>query len=222
MQSLQQQIYLRIKESLQHGGFQPGEKLKIRQLAAQWQVSAMPVRAALLTLVAEGALEGQQQRSVRVPILTAERYKEILTVRLTLEGEAAELGTTRLSSEQKAQLVVLTTQMRAAIDAGDASAYLQANSQFHLSLYSACGNSVLLRLIESLWMQTGPLFHCFFHQPDLGLPLNDFHEDVLEGISKGDPYRVRAAIEADLKYFGQFLLNHLGGQSADPVALDDA
>lgn len=217
MQSLQQQIYQRLKESLHQGRFEPGEKLKIRQLAAQWQVSAMPVRAALLTLVAEGALEGQQQRSVRVPVLTASRYKEILAVRLTLEGEAAERGTTRINAQQKAQLTALVEQMKLASASADASAYLQANSNFHLVLYSACGNNVLVHLIESLWMQTGPLFRCFFHQPDISLPLNDFHEDVLDGLDKGDPYRVRAAIEADLKYFGQFLLEHLDQQSEKPA-----
>lgn len=50
----------------------------------------MPVRAALQRLVAEGALEGEAQRSLRVPLMTRERFLQILQVRLSLEGLAAE------------------------------------------------------------------------------------------------------------------------------------
>ena len=64
--NLQEQLYQRIREGLLEGRFQPGERLKIRDLAAAWGTSPMPVRAALQRLVAEGALEGEPQRSVRV------------------------------------------------------------------------------------------------------------------------------------------------------------
>ena len=57
--NLQDQLYQRIREGLLAGRFQPGERLKIRDLAAEWGTSPMPVRAALQRLVAEGALEGE-------------------------------------------------------------------------------------------------------------------------------------------------------------------
>ena len=68
--NLQEQPYQRIREGLLEGRFQPGERLKIRDLAAAWGTSPMPVRAALQRLVAEGALEGEPQRSVRVHAVT--------------------------------------------------------------------------------------------------------------------------------------------------------
>ena len=61
--NLQEQLYQKIREGLLAGRFQPGERLKIRDLAAEWGTSPMPVRAALQRLVAEGALEGEPQRS---------------------------------------------------------------------------------------------------------------------------------------------------------------
>ena len=48
-----------------------------------------------------------------------------------------------------------------------------------------------------------------FTEADLSLRLNDFHEDCLAAIQRGEPAGARAAIEADLTYFGQFLLNLL-------------
>jgi len=86
--NLQEQLYQNLRQALLSGRFQPGERLKIRDLADEWGTSPMPVRAALQRLVAEGALEGEPQRSLRVPVMTRERYLQILQVRQSLEGLA--------------------------------------------------------------------------------------------------------------------------------------
>src|SRR3990167_6021733 len=98
--NLQEQLYQNIRAGLLSGRFQPGERLKIRDLAAAWGTSPMPVRAALQRLVAEGALEGEQQRSLRVPAMTRERFQQITQVRLSLEGLAVELAAARIGAAE--------------------------------------------------------------------------------------------------------------------------
>lgn len=207
--NLQEQLYQNIRSGLLAGRFQPGQRLKIRDLAAQWGTSPMPVRAALQRLVAEGALEGEQQRSVRVPAMTRERYEHIFQVRLALEGLAVELATPRLSADDLATLRDCVRRMDIAIEQRQVQDYLNANSQFHLHLYGACGNPVLLRSIESLWLQIGPFFNRLFTEADLSLRLNDFHEDAFAAIESGDAKAARQALEQDLLYFSRYLLNLL-------------
>lgn len=207
--NLQEQLYQRIREGLLAGRLQPGQALKIRDLAAEWGTSPMPVRAALQRLVAEGALEGEQQRSVRVPSMTRERYENIFQVRLALEGLAVELATPRLTADDLATLRDCVKSMDSAIEQRQVQAYLNANSQFHLHLYGACGNPVLLRSIESLWLQIGPFLNRLFTEADLSLRLNDFHEDTFAAIEAGDAKAARQAMEQDLFYFARFLLNLL-------------
>ncbi|HSC84494.1 MAG TPA: GntR family transcriptional regulator [Pseudomonas sp.] len=207
--NLQEQLYQRIREDLLAGRFQPGERLKIRDLAAAWGTSPMPVRAALQRLVAEGALEGEPQRSVRVPSMTRERYQNIFQVRLGLEGLAVELATPRLTPADLAELRTCVARMDEAIEQRQVQDYLDANSQFHLRLYGACGNPVLLRSIESLWLQIGPFFNRLFTGADLSLRLNDFHEEAFVAIEAGDAKAARQAMEQDLNYFARFLLNLL-------------
>lgn len=207
--NLQDQLYQRIREGLLAGRFQPGERLKIRDLAAEWGTSPMPVRAALQRLVAEGALEGEPQRSVRVPPMTRERYQNIFQVRLGLEGLAVELAIPRLTPADLAELRDCVMRMDQAIEQRQIQAYLAANSQFHLRLYGACGNPVLLRSIESLWLQIGPFFNRLFTGADLSLRLNDFHEEAFAAIEAGDAKAARQAMEQDLSYFARFLLNLL-------------
>lgn len=207
--NLQEQLYQRIREGLLEGRFQPGERLKIRDLAAAWGTSPMPVRAALQRLVAEGALEGEPQRSVRVPAMTRERYQHIFQVRLGLEGLAVELATPNLTAADLAELRDCVARMDQAIEQRLAQDYLEANSRFHLLLYGTCGNPVLLRSIESLWLQIGPFFNRLFTGADLSLRLNDFHEEAFAAIEAGDAKAARQAMEQDLIYFARFLLNLL-------------
>jgi DNA-binding GntR family transcriptional regulator len=207
--NLQDQLYQRIRDGLLTGRFQPGERLKIRDLAAEWGTSPMPVRAALQRLVAEGALEGEPQRSVRVPPMTRQRYQNIVQVRLGLEGLAVELATPNLTAADLTELRDCVARMDVAIEQRQVQAYLDANSQFHLHLYSACGNPVLLRSIESLWLQVGPFFNRLFTEADLSLRLNDFHEHAFAAIEAGDAKAARQAMEQDLSYFARFLLNLL-------------
>ncbi|WP_137973986.1 GntR family transcriptional regulator [Pseudomonas sp. F(2018)] len=216
--NLQERLYQRIREGLLAGRFQPGERLKIRDLAAEWGTSPMPVRAALQRLVAEGALEGEPQRSVRVPLMTRERYQNIFQVRLGLEGLAVELATPHLSPADMAELRDCVQRMDVAIEQRQVQDYLEANSRFHLRLYGACGNPVLLRSIESLWLQIGPFFNRLFTGADLSLRLNDFHEEAFAAIEAGDAKAARKAMEQDLIYFARFLLNLLELEGTQPRA----
>lgn len=212
--NLQEHLYQRIREALLAGRFQPGERLKIRDLASEWGTSPMPVRAALQRLVAEGALEGEQQRSVRVPVMTPERFRQIFQVRLTLEGLAVEQAAARILPADIAVLRDCVAQMERAIDARDVQGYLGANSLFHLTLYRAANNPVLLRMIESLWLQVGPFFNRLFSEDDLAQRLNDFHEDAFTALEAGDGAAARKAMEQDLIYFADFLLGLLERERA--------
>ncbi|MVW74128.1 GntR family transcriptional regulator [Pseudomonas xionganensis] len=208
-ENLQEQLYQRLREGLLAGRFQPGQRLKIRDLAAEWGTSPMPVRGALQRLVAEGALEGEPQRSVRVPEMTRERFQQLFQVRLGLEGLAVELAAPRLSAAELELLGHCISRMEAALERREVQAYLDDNSLFHLTLYRACANPILLRMIESLWLQVGPFFNRLFTEADLSLRLNDFHEQAFKALQAGDGKAARAAMEQDLSYFGQFLLNLL-------------
>jgi DNA-binding GntR family transcriptional regulator len=207
--NLQEQLYQRLRADLLAGRYLPGQRLKIRDLAAAWGTSPMPVRAALQRLAAEGALEGEAQRSLHVPQMDGERYRHLLQVRLSLEGLAAEEGARRMDADTLQQLQQASQAMQAALDQRDVQAYLQHNSQFHLGLYRAAGNPLLLRLIESLWLQVGPFFNQRFTAADLSLRLNEFHQQCLQAILAGDALAARASIERDLSFCGQALLNLL-------------
>lgn len=201
----QDAIYATLFQWLTVGRFVPGERLKIRDVAATLGVGTMPVRAALLRLAAEGALSYSPNCGVSVPKLSKAEFDDVLQNRLLLEGEAAERGALRVSDQDKDALRQLLQQMAHALTLPDAKAYLDANEAFHILLYRAAGSPLLMSLITTVWLKVGPLSNRLFDDPAAHGVLNHAHDDVMQALDAGDAAGVRRAVERDLFVAGQFL-----------------
>ena len=205
----QDEVYARLRQWITVGRFLPGERLKIRHVAAELGVGQMPVRAALQRLAAEGALVNVPNAGVTVPRLSVAEFDDLLQMRMLLEGEAAERGALRLSDADRAQLQTLCTAMAEALQRGDVPGYLGPNEDFHVLLYRAAGSPTLFSLIDTLWLKAGPVSNQLFDSPEAIEVLNDAHEALLKALGKRDSAGVRRAVERDIFVAGQFLRERL-------------
>src|ERR1700749_1516812 len=98
-ETVQEQIYVALREKLMRGGFEPGQGLKIAELAEAFGTSAMPVREALNRLTAERGLEARPNRTVHVPTLTTERLKDLKEARFAVEGLAVSRAASNMTRE---------------------------------------------------------------------------------------------------------------------------
>src|SRR5512145_494581 len=105
--TLNEAVYQQLKQALMSGRIAPGSTMTIRSLAASFGVSLMPVREALRRLVAEHVLVLQPNRSVALPVITRERFREITRIRTSLEGLAAEEATPLISADTLRKMAVL-------------------------------------------------------------------------------------------------------------------
>ena len=208
-ETVQDRIYAELGEALISGRLQGGQTLQIRDLAARFRTSVMPVREALRRLVAEGALESSPQRPVRVPPMTRERLEDIFQARLLVEGRAAELAAVNADASLLGRLEDADAAFARAVSAGDVDAELQANRRFHFTLYEASRSPTLLAIIRSLWLQSGPYLRVAVerHRPEDGGPRALYHHDVLDALRRGDAPATRGALQADLRW----VLALLGG-----------
>lgn len=198
--TLQDQTYDTLRQWLTIGRFVPGERIKIRHVAAELGVGEMPVRSALQRLAAESALVNVPNCGVTVRHLSKQQFDDVLRVRLILEGQAAELGVPHLTPHDLETLEKLNSQMAQALHSGDAKGYLDANEAFHLILYRAAGSPLLLDLIETVWLQVGPISNLLFGEAQFAGTLNDAHDDLLNAAKARDAPGVRRAIERDLSH----------------------
>ncbi len=60
-------VYSSIRDAIMGAQFEPGQKLSLRAITGELRVSVMPVRAAVLRLVAEKALEQARHITPSLP-----------------------------------------------------------------------------------------------------------------------------------------------------------
>src|SRR6185312_3113196 len=92
------QITARIREKILAGVYPPGAALLQDSIAAEFGVSKIPVREALVRLRAEGLIDIEAHRGFRVRPLSATEVDEVFRLRLTLEPAAVAAGA-RLATE---------------------------------------------------------------------------------------------------------------------------
>ena len=207
--TLNEAVYLQLKQALMSGRIAPGSTMTIRSLASSFGVSLMPVREALRRLVAEHVLVLQPNRSVALPVITRERFREITRIRTSLEGLAAEEAATHLTRADIDRLDALNQ----AIERPGASRtpdYLINNREFHFAIYRNSGMPTLLSIIESLWVQIGPLLtiqqRIYSKAPDQA---QLHHRRALRAFRRRDGAQARAAIVADIQDAAEIIAEHL-------------
>ncbi len=146
--SLGDRVYQTLREHVCSGWLPSGQLLQEASLAAQLGVSRTPVREALGRLASEGLLDSRG-RSFVVPALTEADINDIYELRLLLEPEA--LRQAAADGRPRLQLRALRSElaaMRAAHDANDADAFMQANYRYRAAWLALVPNRRLLRAIE--------------------------------------------------------------------------
>lgn len=153
--SLREQVASRLRHALVAGDLRPGEVLSAPTLAAEFGVSATPVREAMLDLATEGHVSPIRYKGYRVIEVSAETRRQILQLRrlievplmvqIAAEGVDADLlGAAQRLAEQSVQ---------AAAD-GDLVEFIRLDMDLHLSLLAAAGNEVAVRHVRSLRSMT--------------------------------------------------------------------
>ncbi len=202
--SLQVRVYRRLKEALICGHFEPGQVLVIRDLAEQLGTSPMPIRQSLHRLVSEHALEEDDRvrSSVRVPEISKEVFEDIRAARCLVEGEAASRAAKLADESLIAKLKLHDAVMQQAVKKQEPAEIILANRDFHFEVYRAARSTALMRIIESLWLQSGPYFRTLIiryggDEPD---PANDInaHEGIMTALCHNDSVAAAKALRNDI------------------------
>ncbi len=186
-----------LRHALITGRIVPGRAVTLRGLAAALGTSPMPIREAIRSLAAENALEIQSNGRVLVPTMSEKRFEDLVRARVLLEPEAAAMAMPKLDRKSVKALTNIDNTLDKSLESGDVDAYMQLNHDFHFAIYRASGSSVLLPLIESLWLQFGPFMRTVYGRVGT-IGLVDQHKEAIAAIGRGDEDALRSAITADI------------------------
>ncbi|MGH6986656.1 MAG: GntR family transcriptional regulator [Caulobacteraceae bacterium] len=198
-ETLQDQVYLQLRQALMAGRFQPGQAFTLRSVAEALGVSHMPVRSAMQRLGAEGALEAPPSgRTLIVPELRKANLQELRDIRVEIEGFAAQRAADRVSGEELIQIERRAHLMQAAAIVGDLDAYIQENWAFHTAVYRASHMDLLLGLIEGLWLRIGPYVRLMVPDRAAMIASMPNHHEIYRALRDRDGAGARESIAADL------------------------
>ncbi len=196
-ETLAEKAYRHLCEAIVAGQFKPGEKLTIRGLAADLEISPTPIRDALRRLATERVVDLEPNRYISIPRLTVEALRELRDVRMNLEGIAVERAALRIEPDTLAELRALDNQIRALRGTGDVKATARKIQQLHFCLYGAAGMPLLEGIIHGLWLRTAPnlgLLFPVYSQKERGT----MRGLMIDSLERADARSARRFVEADI------------------------
>ncbi|MGE8591085.1 MAG: GntR family transcriptional regulator, partial [Alcaligenes sp.] len=147
--NIRQQVYRHLRSRMRSGEIAYDDRLVDHEIAAELQVSRMPVREALLQLTSEGLLEGTSRGFVLRRFTPAD-IAQIFEIRMLLEPEAAAAACRQAGLEGLALMNKAAAAAEKAHAAQDPLQYMIANDAFRESWITLCPNTHLSTMIMRL------------------------------------------------------------------------
>lgn len=149
--SLREEITHTLRGAVISGELRPGLVYSAPALAAQFGVSATPVREAMVDLAKDGLVEPVRNKGFRVVEQSDADLDEIADLRELIEvpvvRRVAEAGA---APEDLDRLRVLARGIEEAAASGDVTAHAAIDMDFHLALLALAGNSHVVETVRSL------------------------------------------------------------------------
>lgn len=208
---LRQWIVDRLRSEILHGQIQSGDWLRQEKLARELGVSQTPVREALKQLAAEGLLEYEPYRGLKVVAFSAEDVEDFYAVRQAAEARAAQFAAIRLTASELADLHALHEAMQRCVTPHELPRYRELNRQFHLAIIRGSGRPHLIRWLTSLWDAYPTML--WGSVPDTATtsapgrddPDSEEHRSVLAALDARDPDAAALALERHVASSGRML-----------------
>jgi DNA-binding GntR family transcriptional regulator len=190
-----------LRTMIVRGEFAPNERVTQEHLAEMLGVSTMPVREALLRLVAEGMVETSANRSFSIISLTVDDISSLYWVHGVLEGELAYRACKRQTPELLERLGELAVEHR---QASTPETRFQSNWEFYRELHHASGAPRIAVLLRNA-LRFLPLTEEVSGWSDLAV---SWQSQLILALKAGDADRARRVSEEHAQLAGELWVEH--------------
>ncbi len=141
-----------IVNAVAQGILAPGQRIVEAELAAQLDVSRVPIREAIKILQAQGIVNVTPNRGARVATFDQSMVDQVYVVRVALEQVAAREAMRAYAQEPRAldELREIVSRMERVARWSDWGEFRRCDVLFHHEFCRASGNEILLKLWEAL------------------------------------------------------------------------
>ena len=195
---LREIVFSTMRNAIIEGSFKPGQRLMEVQLAEQMGVSRTPVREAIRKLELEGLVVMVPRKGAYVAGLTSEDIREVVEIRVVLEGLAAKKAAQNAKPEEIERLESSLIHFEEAATKKNIIDLIHYDTEFHDIIYKAAQNCKLMQMINNLREQVQRYRVAYFTQMNnTGLLLKE-HKEMLNAIKDKDGNLARTIAESHI------------------------
>lgn len=215
-----EEVHAHLREAILRGELPVGAELSQVKLAAELGLSRTPLREALRMLQAEGLIESERNRRVRVASFDIDDLEQVYATRIVLEALGISLTVPLLTEDQLARLGDCLLEMSHFEERRDVVGWEEPHRRFHHQLVAHAGERIL-RIIDELADHTRRyrlLYVTGAHQ--WAQAISD-HDHIYEACAQRDAL---AAAELLARHYAQTALSLIAAvePTHDPVPIRTA
>lgn len=207
--------YTQLRDWIQGGALESGQKLDQEWLAAELGISRIPLRHALVKLEADGLIESRPHQGAIVAPLSLEDAEDIYASRRALEGMLAEVGATRCDSSRIARMREFFLAQEKALTEGDVATFVGLDRRFHMELYGASGYARSLEVLERLRDLSDRYVRLYLTNRERAERSLNEHEEILSVCEVGNPEEVKRVTQRHVSGGLRALRSMLGEETTD-------
>src|SRR6266446_10345894 len=153
-QSLAAAVVERLREKILSGELQEGEQLRQEAIAAEFEISRIPVREALSHLAGEGLVKIVGNRGAVVAALSPDKIMQLFETRAVLESYILRQAIPNITDEdlQRAEDILVHYEQSLEHSA-EVKSWGRWNWNFHAALYAPANRAVMMSFLKTLNMQ---------------------------------------------------------------------
>jgi DNA-binding GntR family transcriptional regulator len=178
--------YEGLRQAILTGRIAPTEAINPKEIAAELDMSVIPVREALRRLEQEGLIVIKPHIGATVRDLPVAELRENLLIRSELEALAARLAAPLMTGAALARVKAILDKMQACITKKQYGPFGALNRQFHMAIYDVIPERGLARLIEQQWDQVPRAASVFALVPEHAIIAQQEHIAIFDALKRGD------------------------------------
>jgi DNA-binding GntR family transcriptional regulator len=199
--NLRDEITQTLRAAVISGELRPGVVYSAPSLAAQFGVSATPVREAMLDLAKEGLIDVVRNKGFRVTELSEKDLDDLCQLRALIEVPTVRyIGETKTDPEVIERLRELAAGIEDAARRHDLIAHVTLDMEFHLGLLALAGNPLLVETVRSLRAQSRIYGLRSLAERDELVPSSREHAELLDLIVARDAAGAQRLMDRHIRH----------------------
>jgi DNA-binding GntR family transcriptional regulator len=188
-----------IRDRILSGEIPPSVPIRQDSLAAELQISKIPLREALARLEQDGLLVSHPNRGFFVRDLSTGEAEEVFALRLKIEPDAAAFAC-RATSEQERQEAQLALKRLVVAAAAHEPTVGALNRAFHLALVRPGGQVVTTNVVRGLHIIADRYVRKHLEPHYRHIRAESEHQEIIDAWLKPDPRKVKKLLFAHLEH----------------------